>query len=192
MKRIWQVGAVAIAAIFVSNLQLPVWAARQPLELTACFMPGEDCSTFIVGQIDAAKTELLVQAYYATSPTILQALGKAKARDVDVKVLLDKRNEQRQYNGVTYLLNHGIAVLIDDQVKIAHNKVIVIDRQHLITGSFNFTQSAQKRNAENVLLIANAPELAQRYAIYWLQRASVARPAIDFRAQPVLDDGRPQ
>jgi phosphatidylserine/phosphatidylglycerophosphate/cardiolipin synthase-like enzyme len=190
MNRIWQVGVASLVAVLLSNLQLPTWGARQPVELTACFTPGEDCTAFIVRQIDGAKSELLVQAYYVTSPPILQALGRAKARGVEVQSILDKTNEQPRYTGLTYLLNHGVSVLIDDNVKIAHNKVIVIDRQHLITGSFNFTLSAQQRNAENVLLIANAPELAQRYTLNWWQRATVARASSDFRVQ-IVSDGKP-
>ena len=51
--------------------------------------------------------------------------------------------------------------------KIAHNKVMIIDGQTVITGSFNFTKSAEEGNAENLLVINNAPELAARYAANW-------------------------
>ena len=54
-------------------------------------------------------------------------------------------------------------MLIDDRVAIAHNKVLVIDGKHVITGSFNFTRAAQSRNAENVLVVTDAAELASSY-----------------------------
>ena len=122
-------------------------------ELQACFTPGEDCTALIIREIDGAKSELLVQAYGLTSAPIIQALGRAKERGVEVKVILDRINEQKRYTAATYLKNHGIDVLIDDAVVIAHNKVVVIDRRNVITGSFNFTRAAQAKNAENVLLI---------------------------------------
>jgi phosphatidylserine/phosphatidylglycerophosphate/cardiolipin synthase-like enzyme len=159
---------------------LPVDAAES--SISSCFVPGDDCTQFIVDAIALAERELLVQAYNFTSPDILEALGDAKAkRNINVRVLLDKSNEQKmdgklRYTGATYMANRGVSVLIDDRVAIAHNKVIIIDRLHVLTGSFNFTANAQKRNAENVILVRDAPELARRYAEYWEQRATLSRP----------------
>ena len=52
---------------------------------------------------------------------------------------------------------------------IAHNKVMIIDNQKVITGSFNFTTAADTKNAENVLLIEDA-QLAEQYLINWHKR----------------------
>ena len=161
-------------------------SAAQPAasgELQACFTPGEDCTAFIVRQIDGAKSELLVQAYGLTSAPIIQALGRAKERGIDVKAILDRIHEQKRYTAATYLKNHDIDVLIDDAVGIAHNKVMVIDHRNVITGSFNFTRAAHAKNAENVLLITDDPVLAKAYAANWERRAAAARPYMDFHAQ---------
>lgn len=64
-------------------------------------------------------------------------------------------------------MNVGIPLWIDDRVAIAHNKVMIIDNSTVITGSFNFTTSAQKRNAENVLVLRDAPQLAAVYTKDW-------------------------
>jgi len=82
----------------------------------------------IVHAIDDAKSELLVQAYGFTSGPIIQAVARAKERGVNVRVILDKINEQKRYTAATYLKNHGIDPMIDFQPAIAHNKVMVIDR----------------------------------------------------------------
>jgi phosphatidylserine/phosphatidylglycerophosphate/cardiolipin synthase-like enzyme len=123
-----------------------------------------------------------------------KALGRAKERGVDVHVILDKSNEQHhiapngrsaaRYSGATYLSDHGITPLIDDQVRIAHNKVMIIDGETVVTGSFNFTVSAQRSNAENVLIIRHDPAIAAAYRANWLARAAVARPWHDFRDAP--------
>jgi phosphatidylserine/phosphatidylglycerophosphate/cardiolipin synthase-like enzyme len=47
---------------------------------------------------------------------------------------------------------------------IAHNEVMVIDSATILTGSFNFTKAAEEKNAENLLVIKDAPELVQVYA----------------------------
>jgi phosphatidylserine/phosphatidylglycerophosphate/cardiolipin synthase-like enzyme len=62
-----------------------------------------------------------------------------------------------------FLAHAGIATYIDSHHAIAHNKVMVIDSRTVITGSFNFTKAAQEKNAENLLVITDAPELAHRY-----------------------------
>ena len=74
--------------------------------------------------------------------------------------------------------------MIDFQPAIAHNKVMVIDRRNVITGSFNFTTAAQKRNAENVLIVLDDPAIAEAYAANWQRRSDVARPYSDFRRPP--------
>ena len=155
--------------------------AVRAAEITPCFTPGQDCTGLIVEQLDRARVRVLVQAYSMTSEPIMQALAQARRRGVDVRVLLDKSNEQERYTAATFLMNQGVAVLIDDKVAIAHNKVMVIDDVHVITGSFNFTKAAQERNAENVLLIRQSPELAQNYIQNWRNRAAVSRPYDDFR-----------
>ena len=168
---------------FVMALALPGGASGG--ELRACFTPGQNCTTLIVERINSARSELLVQAYGFTSPEIIQAIGRAKERGVDVNVILDRVNEQDRYTGATYLLNHGIDPLIDDRVVIAHNKIMVIDDRNVITGSFNFTKAAQ-RNAENVLLVIDDMALAAAYKANWIRRAAASRSLADFRA------GRPR
>ena len=78
----------------------------------------------------------------------------------------DKSQQTEQYSAATFLVNAGIQTLIDNQHAIAHNKVIVIDRATVITGSFNFTKAAEQKNAEN-LLILHDKTLAKQYAENW-------------------------
>ncbi|MFE0758752.1 phospholipase D family protein [Inquilinus sp. NPDC058860] len=145
-------------------------------DLVPCFTPGQDCTSFITARIGVAERSVLVQAYSFTAPEIAQALAAAKARGVDVRVILDGSQETDRYSVATYFQNHGLTPLIDDQVAAAHNKVIVVDGRDVFTGSFNFTRSAQSRNAENVLLVANNPALAKAYIENWERRAAVSRP----------------
>ena len=62
-----------------------------------------------------------------------------------------------------FLRNNGVATYIDDRHAIAHNKIMVIDRATIITGSFNFTKAAEEKNAENILVIKGNPGLASKY-----------------------------
>jgi phosphatidylserine/phosphatidylglycerophosphate/cardiolipin synthase-like enzyme len=51
------------------------------------------------------------------------------------------------------LANQGVPTKIDATHAIAHNKVMIIGGETVITGSFNFTKAAQARNCENLLII---------------------------------------
>ncbi len=83
-----------------------------------------------------------------------------------MQAVLDKSQRTEKYSSADFLVNMGIPVRIDAQHAIAHNKVMVIDGQTLITGSFNFTKAAEENNAENLLVI-RSPELAAKYAANW-------------------------
>jgi phosphatidylserine/phosphatidylglycerophosphate/cardiolipin synthase-like enzyme len=145
---------------------------------TVCFTPGQDCTDLVVSEIANAKRQILVQAYSFTSVPILAALKAAHGRGVDVEVIVDKSSARQstsgsRYSAATYLTNAGIPVWVDTKVAIAHNKVMVIDGQRVITGSFNFTASAQSRNAENLLVIED-PALAAQYRTNWERRRAVS------------------
>lgn len=143
--------------------------------MSTCFTPGQDCTSTIVLAIDQAKTEILVQAYGFTSKPIAEALVRAKTRGVTITIVLDRSNETSNDSAADYLVAHGIQPRIDSSVTIAHNKVMIIDQSTVLTGSFNFTDSAQKRNAENVLIISGDTALAAQYRRNFEQRLTASR-----------------
>jgi phosphatidylserine/phosphatidylglycerophosphate/cardiolipin synthase-like enzyme len=162
--------------ILILGLLLPLRAQQGPQDLKAYFSPDGGCTQAVVDALNGAKKTILVQAYSFTSAPIAKALAEAKHRGVDVRVILDKSQRTERYSGATYLVNEGIPTFIDAAHKIAHNKVMVIDGQTVITGSFNFTKAAESGNAENVLLILHAPELAARYTANWNEHLIHAAP----------------
>ena len=138
-----------------------------PEDLKAFFSPNGGCTDAVVSALGEARKSVLVQAYSFTSAPIARALVDAHRRGVEVQVILDKSQRTERYTGATFLANEGVPVFIDADHKIAHNKVMIIDGQTVITGSFNFTKAAESGNAENVLLILHAPELAGKYTVNW-------------------------
>lgn len=116
-----------------------------------------------------------MQAYGFTSTPILGALASAKRRGVDVQVIADKSAVEARYSGATYVSNAGIPVWIDYLPRIAHSKIVVVDVELVVTGSFNFTKSAQERNAVNVVFIRSA-EVAGWFLTNWESRRAVAEP----------------
>ncbi|WP_052473431.1 phospholipase D family nuclease [Paramagnetospirillum magnetotacticum] len=168
----WRIAFAAFGALLFSTSGA---IARDP---QVCFTPGEDCTGIIVDQVTSARREVLVQAYSFTSPEIVKALAAAKRRGTDVRVILDKSNTCRdggdcEKKGAIAADTLSIAkatVLVDRRHAIAHNKIIIIDGQRAITGSFNFTRAAQDKNAENLIIIQDE-DLARKYRTNWMRHA---------------------
>jgi phosphatidylserine/phosphatidylglycerophosphate/cardiolipin synthase-like enzyme len=148
-------------------------AEKMPAEVSVCFVPGEPCASEIIAAIGAARSEVRVQAYGFSAAPILSALASARSRGVDVAVILDRSDARRMCDPAGTLLAAGVPIYIDDVRGIAHNKVIVIDRRVVIGGSYNYTNSAERRNAENVTFIESAP-VAARFLANWTQRLASA------------------
>jgi phosphatidylserine/phosphatidylglycerophosphate/cardiolipin synthase-like enzyme len=134
-----------------------------PPSVEAFFSPEGGCTQAVVREIGHARHEILVLAYSFSSKDIAQALVDAKGRGVHVELLLDHSNEQEQYSDLALFIEKGLAPLIDAKHAIAHNKVMIVDKKTLITGSFNFTHQAETHNAENLLILKGHPELVRHF-----------------------------
>jgi phosphatidylserine/phosphatidylglycerophosphate/cardiolipin synthase-like enzyme len=166
-----------------------------PARVAVYFSPQGGATEAVVRALHAAQTQVLMQAYAFTSAPIAKALVEAHKRGVKVLAVLDKSNETDQYSAATFLNNAGIQPLIDDKHAIAHAKVMVIDSATIMTGSFNFTKAAEEKNAENLLVITDAPELVKAYEANIPRHASPAHPyqrqaaAVSSGTTPVMGSG---
>ncbi len=139
-------------------------------QYTVCFTPGAQCAHLLANYLYKAKKSIYVQAYTFTSWRLAHALAKAEKRGVKVFIILDKANfSTNKKTKVAYFKKYHTPLWEDDQLNIAHNKVIIIDQSIVETGSFNFTISAEKYNAENMLII-RSKALANAYLANWQQR----------------------
>jgi phosphatidylserine/phosphatidylglycerophosphate/cardiolipin synthase-like enzyme len=152
----------ALTLVFVLR-----WIYRHmatPPSVAVFFSPKGGCTDTVVRELKAARGEVLVQAYSFSSKPIAQALVDAKLRGARVEILLDRSNEQEAYSDLKFFAEQGLTPLVDAQHAIAHNKVIIVDRTTVLTGSFNFTHQAEAENAENLVVIKGHAELIRAYA----------------------------
>jgi phosphatidylserine/phosphatidylglycerophosphate/cardiolipin synthase-like enzyme len=124
-----------------------------------------------------AKRSILVQADSFTSAPIAKALLEAHKRGVQVQVILDKSQRTEKYSSADFLVNQGVPTTIDAKHAIAHSKVMIIDGETGISGSFDFTKAAQEKNAENVPIIRDSA-LAAQYIANWQARAQHSQPYV--------------
>jgi len=165
MKRFFLLLLIFLASCATPTIQPP--AAPPPSStLAAYFSPKGGATEAIVQELGSAKTSILAQAYSFTSAPIAKALVAAHERGVKVEIILDKSHLTERYTNAPFLAKSGIPVKIDSAHAIAHNKVMVIDGEIVITGSFNFTKAAEEKNAENLLVIRDK-SLAEKYIKNW-------------------------
>lgn len=139
-----------------------------PESVAVWFSPKGGCTAACVATLNAAKRTIYVQAYSFTSAPIAKALADARKRGVTIEAILDKSQRSEKYTEADFIAHAGIPTLIDARHAIAHNKIMIVDAEIAITGSFNFTKSAEENNAENLLIIRDHA-LAARYYKNWLE-----------------------
>ena len=142
----------------------PVETAR----VEAAFTPGDDIATLIVGRVAKARHTVQVQAYLFTDRRLARALVAALKRGVAVEVIGDAA--QQENGGLPWLgtlERAGARVFLDADHAASHNKIVIVDGHRapatVITGSYNFTQAAQSKNAENVVVLSGNRRLTDRF-----------------------------
>lgn len=145
-------------------------------EVTVAFSPHGPCRSIIIEEIGHAQTEVLVAAYALTDEHITNALLAAAKRRVQVAVVLDRRQTEANHSTGPTLARAGVPTRIDRREPLMHQKLIVIDRCTTLAGSFNFSEAAQTRNAE-ILLVVRDPAVAQacaeNFQTHWMHSKDI-------------------
>jgi phosphatidylserine/phosphatidylglycerophosphate/cardiolipin synthase-like enzyme len=169
--------ACAVLLLIAQSAQ----SAQSNTNVRALFSPWDDVEGALTDELGQAQKSIDVQAYLLTSRVITRALLSASSRGVRVRVLADaKQAERAGAKSLDELVRGGVAVWQETRYAAAHNKLLLIDLESanpvVITGSYNFTWSAQARNAENVVIITGDAALAKRYAANWRRHRDEAEP----------------
>jgi phosphatidylserine/phosphatidylglycerophosphate/cardiolipin synthase-like enzyme len=171
-----------IALLLLALAWWPVEAAG-PLPATGTvevlFTPWDDAEGALLRVIQQARHTIHVQAYAFNSRNIGWALGEARRRGVRVEVLADRDQTARNEHSLLHTLHSsGIPVWFEVRYASAHNKVILVDAEGsdpvVVTGSYNFTFSAQARNAENLVILRGNAPLARAYLENWRRHRAEA------------------
>lgn len=127
------------------------------------FSPEDSTLEHILSAVNAAHKSIYFLAYSFTSDELGQALIERTQAGVEVKGVFDE-DQYHSNEGTEYdqLRNAGIEVRLDGNPRLMHHKVIIIDGQVVITGSYNFSYNAEHSNDENTLIIHNQ-DIAARY-----------------------------
>lgn len=145
------------------------------------FTPWDDAEGALLRAIGKARRSIHVQAYVFSSRNIGWALGEARKRGVRVEMLADRDQVQKNERSLVHTLHDsGIPVWLEVRYASAHNKIMLIDAEEaspvVVTGSYNYTFSAQARNAENLVIMRGNAPLARAYLDNWRRHREEALP----------------
>jgi phosphatidylserine/phosphatidylglycerophosphate/cardiolipin synthase-like enzyme len=166
-----------IPAIVLLLYALSLIGSPKPPEEEVYFSPSGGVTAAVVKEIATSKREILMQAYGFTSQPIATALADAAKRGVKVAVILDRSNRTAVGSMLPVLAKTPVTVRIDSSHAIAHNKILLIDGSTLLTGSFNFTNAAERSNAENLYIRRHCPVI-DRYLANWHLHEAHSPPAV--------------
>lgn len=179
---LWPAAALLAAALLPGAPPAAARAGTAPLaHVESAFTPGDDIAGLIVERIARARRTVQVQAYLFTDRRIANALLAARRRGLSVEIVGD--GAQHAAGGLPHLKalrRAGARVYLDHASAAAHNKVVILDgalpAAAVITGSYNFTHSAQSRNAENVVVLSGNRAVTDRFVDNFEQRRRQASP----------------
>lgn len=112
--------------------------------------------------IDGAKETIDVAMYFITKTDIITRLCSANKKGVKVRIITDK-NDDYQEDALEELLDSGIPIKVNTYKGLMHLKNMIIDRKLVTTGSYNFTNRADKQN-EEVIIIAENKKIAEEWS----------------------------
>lgn len=173
MRKLFPILLIGVAAGFVlgwlassySNTERQLAPAPQGFSapsapISVYFAPSPEPEKAIIQTLRSAQQSVHAALYQLTDPEIADVLLEIATRGIELKVLLD--DEPSKGSKGCLLMSAGVAVKHYADSGIMHHKFAVVDGALVITGSYNWTTSAQTRNEENLLVI-HSPELAQSF-----------------------------
>jgi phosphatidylserine/phosphatidylglycerophosphate/cardiolipin synthase-like enzyme len=120
------------------------------------FAPEDKAAAHIIAEIGAAQERIRFLAFTFTSQAIADAMLDRARAGVVVQGVIEDRNAESDYSQYDHLKREIHDILPDGNPYIMHHKVIILDDETVILGSYNLTNSAEENNDENVLIIHDA------------------------------------
>jgi phosphatidylserine/phosphatidylglycerophosphate/cardiolipin synthase-like enzyme len=136
------------------------------IPVEAYFSPDDGVSARIVGLIQGARRTVRFLAFSFTSDEIALAMIERAQAGVDVQGVMDSGQSQGLGTELDRLRQAGIVVRRDGNPGLMHHKVILVDGGAVLTGSYNFSRSAEESNDENGLILFD-PDVASLFDQEW-------------------------
>jgi len=145
----------------INKCLLPV-KDKNETENRCYFSPGDDCENAIVSSIRNANHSVKICVFTISENVITNEIIAAKKRGVSVTIITDNDKLNDKGSDIRWLADEGVRIRIDQSSSHMHHKFCIVDKEILLTGSYNWTKSAADRNQEN-LLVTEDPKMVKAY-----------------------------
>lgn len=132
-------------------------------QISIYFSPKNDTISPLLKEIQSAKKSIHFMAFSFTHDTLGEAMRDRFKTGIDVQGVFEGRQANNRYAEFDSMKKAGLSVVLDENAGAMHHKVIVIDGETVVTGSYNFSKNAETRNNENLLIIKGNREIAEAY-----------------------------
>ncbi len=137
----------------LAHIPNPVVKLADGTQIENYFSTHDQPSRHIIDTIKLARRTVHFLAFSFTHDGIGRAMLEKAQAGVEVGGVFEKTQTAAGHSEYSKLKDAGLAVYLDGNPRNMHHKVIVIDSEIVIVGSFNFSESADKSNDENLLII---------------------------------------
>ncbi len=134
----------------------------QGTPILVLFAPEDKPVQHILPYLQTARQSIQFMAFSFTQPDMGNAMLERIKKGVTVAGVFESVGSDSPYSEMMKLHCAGARIRRDGNPTFLHHKVIVVDERIVITGSLNFSDSANQKNNENVLIIDH-PQIAQHY-----------------------------
>ena len=133
-------------------------------EVEVYFSPDDHVLQRLLSLVAAAEESIEFLAFAFTSDPLAEALIARGANGVRVRGVIERGQVDNSGSDVGQLILAGLDLRLDANQNKMHHKVILIDGEIVVTGSYNFSRNAEEKNDENVLIF-HSDEIAQQYLL---------------------------
>ena len=133
------------------------------MPVIVAFSPADGVRNILLDELSHAKNSVKLMAFSFTDQEMANRLGELAKKGVSVKCLFDYGQANSKYSQDSYLRGCGVKIkLSPNRSGKMHHKVILIDDETVITGSYNYSKNAERSNDENILILKNK-DIAAKY-----------------------------
>jgi len=126
------------------------------------FAAEDDVGSLLAELLGRAQSEIRFMAFSFTDDDMGGSILQQARDGVSVAGIFEQRGSLTEYSEFPQLYCNGVSVRLDGNPRTMHHKVLIVDRQIVVTGSFNFSSNADNSNDENVIMIDNS-QIAGEY-----------------------------
>jgi len=157
---------ISIINLIEQSLKIIQPTAIKIAEPKAFFSPRENCYLNIIEEIEKSKESIDICVFTISDNRISERVIEAHNRGLKVRIITDNEKLFDKGSDIEYLYRSGIDVKIDNTKHHMHHKFAIFDKKRLITGSYNWTLSANEYNHENIVVLKNAKLIGKFVTVF--------------------------